>query len=114
MGGDRAAPPLDRGRCALWNAADPQPGRPHRARRRSPPEARSLSSMAASRPFSRRSRILLGLFLITPCALAIAGVSCSTPSSTIDGGDLLGVYDKDAGTASDAAADARAAKDGGK
>lgn len=57
---------------------------------------------------------LVGLSLAVPVTLAVAGVSCSTPSSTIDGGDLMGVYDKDAGTGADAAAAARSAKDGGK
>ena len=54
----------------------------------------------------------LGLALSVPLAL-VAVTSCSTPSSTVDGGDLLGVFDRDAGS-TDAAADARPSKDGGK
>lgn len=59
----------------------------------------------------------LGLALsgsVALLAVVPAVSSCSTPSSTVDGGDLLGVFDQDAGAdAADAAADARA-KDAGK
>lgn len=57
---------------------------------------------------------LLGLALAAPATIALASASCSTPSSTVDGGDLLGLYDRDAGSDAPAAADARAGKDGGK
>ena len=65
-------------------------------------------------PTSLARAALLGLGLAAPLSFAVAGVSCSTPSSTIDGGDLMGVFDKDASTSADAAADSRAPKDGGK
>lgn len=58
----------------------------------------------------------LGLALTAPLALVAvtpAVSSCSTPSSSVDGGDLLGVFDRDAGS-TDAAADARSSKDAGK
>jgi poly(3-hydroxybutyrate) depolymerase len=69
--------------------------------------------VAAPRSRSRRVPVLLGLSLAAPTALAVAGAACSTPSSTVDGGDLMGVYERDAG-AGDAATDARATKDAGK
>jgi dienelactone hydrolase len=63
-------------------------------------------------PVSLIRAALLGLVLAAP--VPIAAAACGTPSSTVDGGDLLGVYDGDAGKDADAAADARAPKDGGK
>lgn len=54
----------------------------------------------------------LGLALAAVAAFAPTFAACSTPSSQIDGGDLLGVFAKDAGQ--DAPADARSGKDGGK
>lgn len=65
-----------------------------------------------SSPTSLARVALVGLALVATPALAVTAASCSTPSSTLDGGDLMGVYEKDAGA--DAPADARAAKDGGK
>lgn len=54
------------------------------------------------------------LGLVLSASLPAALVSCSSPSSNVDGGDLLGVYDpKDAGSDADAASDARAPKDAG-
>ena len=63
-------------------------------------------------PVSLVRAAFLGLAVAAPLTLAVTAASCSTPSSSVDGGDLMGVYEKDAGA--DAAADARAAKDGGK
>ncbi|MEZ4308686.1 MAG: hypothetical protein R3F14_11630 [Polyangiaceae bacterium] len=56
----------------------------------------------------------LGLGVVVPVAVALTATSCSTPSSSVDGGDLMGVFDKDAGSVADAAASARPRKDGGK
>lgn len=72
--------------------------------------------MRPPRPSPRTSPLgaaLLGLALGAFASLGAITTSCSTPSSGVDGGDLLGVYERDAGAA-DAAADARSAKDGGK
>jgi poly(3-hydroxybutyrate) depolymerase len=67
-----------------------------------------------SRHRSASPRVAAALGLALGLALVPLGfVACSTPSSTIDGGDLLGVFSKDGGSA-DAAADARPGKDGGK
>src|SRR5262249_31631366 len=56
---------------------------------------------------------LSGFALLSAAALPSLFAACSTPSSTLDGGDLMGVYSaKDA--ASDAALDARSSKDGGR
>lgn len=55
---------------------------------------------------------LLGLALAGAAIAPVGFVACSSPSTSIDGGDLLGVYDKDAGP--DAPGDAKSPKDGGK
>ena len=78
---------------------------------------RAVRAALRARPalVSRLCRaVALGFALAGWVALGPGVASCSTPSSSVDGGDLLGVFDKDAGASSDAASDARAAKDGGK
>jgi dienelactone hydrolase len=62
----------------------------------------------------RRRSTLLAAILLGAAPAAAIGSACSTPSSEIDGGDLMGVFSHDAG--SDAAVDAgrsRKHKDGG-
>ncbi|MBK8254519.1 MAG: prolyl oligopeptidase family serine peptidase [Polyangiaceae bacterium] len=61
-------------------------------------------------PLSR----ILGLLAATSTAAVLLTNACSSPSEAIDGGDLLGVYDKDAGSDAAVQSDAKPPKDGGK
>jgi len=69
-------------------------------------------STTTSRITSLTRAAVLGFALAGVAAFPWTFTACSTPSSQVDGGDLLGVFAKDAG--SDAPADARTPKDGGK
>lgn len=67
------------------------------------------------RPSRNRSRYAAaGFSLAALASLACVFASCSTPSSSVDGGDLLGLYDKDGGADAGSDGAARPAKDGGK
>lgn len=70
--------------------------------------------MRAPHPIPLRfgSATLIGLALAGASLAPLGFLACSSPSATVDGGDLLGVYDKDAGP--DAPADAKPLKDAGK
>ena len=62
-----------------------------------------------ARPGGRRIAIALGL--AASLAGGASGAACHTPSSDVDGGDLLGVFERDAGV--DASRDGGAPRDAG-
>lgn len=70
-----------------------------------------MASPTSRRARPRPSRGLLAAALGSAIAAALAVPACSTPSSTIDGGDLMGVFSHDA--SADAAADG-SRRDGGR